>query len=162
MDICVLLDSLTSAHNVGAIFRLCDAALVSRLYLCGGTPAPPSLKINRGSRRCWKWVPWEHCEDAALVVQELKSQGIKIVSVELADTSRLYHEADLSGPACLILGNETSGVSPRLLELSDLIVRLPMLGMGNSINVSTAASVVLYESLRQSLQGTCVSTAQEV
>ncbi len=151
-DIYVLLDSLKVAHNVGTILRLSDALLVKKVYICGNTIVPPNRKIKMSSRGAEKWVPWEYNENALEVAKELKSQGVQIVAVEVTSESIDYREYYPEGPVCLILGREYDGVSQELLDIADCSVHLPLLGMCNSINVSTAASVVLYDTYNKLIE----------
>ena len=144
----IVLDSLKCAHNIGTILRLADAVLAEKVYLCGRTIVPPNAKIRSASRGAEKWVPWEYQESVAGVVGSLRSSGVSIVSLEMAGASVAYTEVSYRLPVCLVLGREYDGVSPEVLELSDYIVHLPMYGMSNSINVSTAASVLMYEALK--------------
>ncbi len=141
----LVLDSFKVAHNIGTILRMADAILVKKVYICGNTIVPPNRKIKTSSRGAERWVPWEYKTDAFETVKSLKAEGVSIVSVELADNSVDYKEVDYEFPTCLVLGREYDGVSPEILSISDHIVHLPMLGMSNSINVSTAGAVLLYE-----------------
>ena len=144
-EIYVLLDSLKVAHNIGTILRLSDSLLIKKVFICGNTIIPPNHKIKSSSRGAEKWVDWEYVEDATVVVKELKKQGVSIISVEVTDKSIDYREYKASFPALYIFGREYDGVSQELLDLSDFTIHLPLLGMSNSINVSTCASVVLYD-----------------
>ncbi len=144
----IILDSLKCAHNIGTILRLADAVLASKVYICGNTLVPPNRKIKNGSQGAERWVPWEYAERADQVVQELKSQSVQIVSLEITPTSIPYTETKYKLPTCLVLGREYDGVSPEVIALSDLIVHLPIYGMANSINVAPAASVMMYELLK--------------
>ena len=141
----IVLDDLKSAYNVGSIFRLADALLVSKLFLCGRTLSPPNFKIKTTSRGTERWVPWEHRTSTIETVQELKESGVYILCAELCADSIDYKEIKPSFPACIILGREYDGISPEVLNLADCIVSLPIIGMTNSLNVATAASVLLYE-----------------
>lgn len=143
--ITLVLDSFKVAFNIGVILRLADALLLSKVYICGDTIIPPNRKIKTTSRGAERWVPWEYVEDAVSLVQQIKEQGSMVVSAEIANNSVYYKDAKYSFPLCLILGREFDGVNPKLLELSDYVVHLPMLGMSNSINVSATASALLYE-----------------
>ncbi len=144
-DIYVILDSLKVTHNIGTILRLADALLVKKVYICGNTIVPPNRKIKMSSRGAERWVPWEYCENAVDVAKKLKEDGVQIVAVEVTNDSIDYRNFSPKRPICLILGREFDGVSQELLDISDCSVHLPLLGMCNSINVSTAASVVLYD-----------------
>ena len=144
-EIYIVLDSLKVAHNVGTILRLSDALLIKKVYICGNTIVPPNRKIKTSSRGAEKWVDWEYAESAVDVVKKLKDEGVMITSVEVTDKSIDYREFTPKFPLCLILGREYDGVSQELIDLSDACIHLPLLGMCNSINVSTAASVVMYD-----------------
>ncbi len=145
-NIYIILDSLKCAHNIGTILRLSDSLLVKKVYICGNTIIPPNKKIKSSSRGAEKWVSWEYHDNPLPVAMKLKNSGIEIVSVEVTNNSidfRDYNPEDK--PVCLIFGREYDGVSQELLDISDYSVHLPLLGMSNSINVSTAASVMLYD-----------------
>ncbi len=142
-DICVVLDSLKCAHNIGTILRLADSLLVKKVYICGDTVHMPNRKIRSSSRGAEKWVPFEYRESSKEVVCELKKLGIEIVAVEVTDDSIDYRDFRPKGPVCLVLGREYDGVSQEVLNQADECIHLPLLGMANSINVSAAASVAL-------------------
>ncbi len=145
----IILDSLKSAHNIGTILRLSDAILVEKVYICGNTIIPPHRKIKASSRGAEKWVPWEYRENVVEVIKELKARDVFVVSMEISTSSVEYTDVQYVPPLCLVLGREYDGVNPEVLKLSDKIVHLPMYGMLNSINVSTAASVLVYEVTKQ-------------
>ena len=144
-DIYVVLDSLKCAHNIGTILRLADSLLVKKVYICGDTVHMPNKKIRSSSRGAEKWVPFEYRESSKEVVCELKKLGIEIVAVEVTDDSIDYRDFKPKGPVCLVFGREYDGVSQGVLNQTDECIHLPLLGMANSINVSAAASVALYD-----------------
>lgn len=144
-DIYVVLDSLKCAHNIGTILRLADSLLVKKVYICGDTVHMPNRKIRSSSRGAEKWVPFEYRESSKEVVCELKKLGIEIVAVEVTDDSIDYRDFKPKGPVCLVFGRGYDGVSQGVLNQTDECIHLPLLGMANSINVSAAASVALYD-----------------
>jgi len=150
----IAMDSLTCSHNVGCIFRMADAVLAQKLLLCGDTRLPPGKRISKGSRGAEKWVPWEHHERIADALLPLKESGVQIISLELCDSSVDYAQMSYASPVCFVVGAEHSGVSPEALALSDHTIHLPMLGMSNSLNVSTATSVILYDFLEKTERST--------
>ncbi|CAN2041366.1 RNA methyltransferase [Candidatus Magnetomoraceae bacterium gMMP-15] len=152
----IVLDSLKCAHNIGTIIRLSDALLVSRVYICGNTIIPPNRKIKASSRGSEKWVDWKYRKDIVELIKELKDKGIFIVSSEISNSSINYYEAEYKAPVCIVLGREYDGICEKVLNLSDCIVHLPIYGMSNSINVSTTASVLMYEILLQNCQNQIV------
>lgn len=143
----IVLDSLKCAHNVGTILRLADAALVQKVFICGNTIVPPNRKVKAGSRGAEKWVLWEYRQDVVGVIKELKKDGVFILSAEISPSSVHFSNVDYQFPACLVFGREYDGVSKEVMALSDQIVHLPIYGMTNSLNVSTTASVLIYELL---------------
>ena len=144
-DIYIILDSLKCAHNIGTILRLADSLLVKKVYICGDTIVPPNRKIKTSSRGAEKWTPWEYNESSISVAKSLKEQGVQIVAVEVANNSIDYREFEPKSSVCIVLGREFDGVSQEILDICDCAVHLPLLGMSNSLNVSTAGSVILYD-----------------
>ncbi len=149
LPVCVLLDNVRSMYNVGAFFRTADAAGVQVLYLCGITPRPPKGGITKTALGAEESVLWEHSWESLPVVQRLRETGHEIAAVETT-----LHSVDLfdwrpAFPVCLLFGHEVGGVDPRLLDLCDTHVRIPMLGAKHSLNVATAGGVVIYELLRK-------------
>jgi 23S rRNA (guanosine2251-2'-O)-methyltransferase len=84
----------------------------------------------------------------ANLIQTMKERGIRVICSD-ASASKLWYEADLSGPVCVVLGNEQKGVRRLLKEKSDELVKIPMLGKIQSLNVNVAAAILLYEAIRQ-------------
>lgn len=145
----LICDSIRSIFNVGAIFRASDGAFIEKIYLCGYTPSPPRKEIEKVALGATLSVPWEYRQDPVEVANELKSKGIKICSLELTDTPKLIWDIEKKDfPLCLILGNEITGVSKELIDVSDFSVELPMLGIKQSLNVSVATGIALYEMIR--------------
>lgn len=148
--IVVILDSIRSAHNVGSIFRTADGAGVSKIFLCGYTPAPqdrfgrPNAEIVKTSLGATESVAWESCEDIEEVLIRLKNEGVTIVAVEQDKRSVPYTNATLEGRVAFIFGNEIEGVSLNAREAAYSIVHIPMHGMKESLNVAVAAGIILF------------------
>ena len=148
----LLLDNIRSVHNVGSIFRTAETLRISKIYCTGATPVP----IDRFGRKrkdlakvalgAEDMVDWEHIDEAKTValVKELKSEGFRVVSLEQATNSVDYKEVKTVEKTLVILGNETGGVSKDLLEESDEIAEIPILGRKESLNVSVAAGILLF------------------
>ena len=148
-DVYVLLDNVRSAQNVGSIFRTCDAAMVNRMFLCEITTYPPNTKLAKTALGSEHYVPWEHHETTDTALERLRELGIPLVSVETEPGSVSYLEYEFPRPVCLAFGHEVAGVSEEVLAASDTVVHIPMSGVKNSMNVSVAHGVVLFEVLRQ-------------
>lgn len=142
-----LLQSVEYPMNVGAAFRLADAAGLSELILTGITPRPPHPTIDRVGRHKSRRVPWRYEEDAATALAGLKANGYTAVAVELTDTAVPYHQYDFPDKVCLVVGHEDHGVTRATLAACDAALFLPMYGKGRSLNVAMALGVVVYAAL---------------
>lgn len=146
----VIADNIRSIYNVGSIFRTSDAALIEKLYLTGYTPYPPRPEIEKVALGATDAVPWEYIKDPTQAVKKMKSEGIKIVPLEITLNSRDYSDVKLDDfPLCLILGNELTGVSNDIIELSDFSIEIPQYGYKHSINVSVAYGIAVMELVRK-------------
>ena len=145
LPITVVLDGVEQNYNIGAIFRLCDAMLVEELIICGGVVDLRKRKLVQAARGTQFWVPWRHADSAAEVVNDLKARGYQIAIAELATGSIPPEQYQPRSPVCLVLGGEYGGVSPEVAALADTAIEIPLLGMANSINVATAAAIILYQ-----------------
>jgi 23S rRNA (guanosine2251-2'-O)-methyltransferase len=151
---CVLvLDTIRSAHNTGSMFRTADGAGVSRIILCGYTPAPvekekarPDIaKVALGAERA---IPWSVAESAHEAVGMLKAQGYVILALERTQGAKDILAYEAPQKFALIVGNEVDGVSPELLSLCDDVLEIPMRGMKESLNVSVSTGIALYQLLK--------------
>ena len=142
----ILLDSIRSMQNVWAIFRNADWSGFEKLILTWYCPYPPRNDISKTALWAQGFIDWEYYSDAIPVVKNLKSKWYKIYSVELDDKSIDYTELfkENEENVCLIMWNEISWVSKKLLDLSDKIVIIPMRWKKESLNVSVAAWIVMY------------------
>lgn len=145
----LLCDSIRSIFNVGAIFRASDGAYIEKIFLTGYSPHPPRKEIEKVALGATLSVPWEYVKDPMDVVKRMKADGIKVCSLELTDTPKMIWDLKKEDfPLCLILGNEITGVANELVSESDFSVELPMLGIKQSLNVSVATGIALYEMIR--------------
>ncbi len=150
----VVLDSIRSAYNVGAIFRTADGAGVKKILLSGYTPAPRDrfgrehAQIKKTSLGASSTVEWQSIPDNGDCIDLLnayKQDGYKIVAVEQAEQSVSLADFSVPEKVVYIFGNEISGVSKDLLNVSDVVLELPMRGEKESLNVSVVAGIVLYQ-----------------
>jgi tRNA G18 (ribose-2'-O)-methylase SpoU len=146
----VVLDGVTMLPNIGTMFRLCDAFRIERLFVCGGADVKPhQRKLAKPAAGTIGWVPFEVAPDALSVVQQARADGYTIAVIELADDSVAPHEMHTDRPLCLVVGAERHGISPAVLALADQRIEIPTDGLGGSINLTTAAAIVLYEAARR-------------
>lgn len=146
-DIYIILDNVLDTYNIGSIFRLADAVAAKKIYLCGGTETPPNHRIKKASINTTEWVDWQYFADAKTAISNVKAQmsNVQIVAIEQSTKSVQYDKFNYTLPICLVVGNETTGVSKEVLNLADAIVELPMFGVNISLNVMVSLGVVLYE-----------------
>lgn len=146
LPVYVLLNSIRSNYNVGAIFRTSDGAMIEKLFLCGYTPHPPKKEILKTSLGSTESVCWEYVKDPVEVIQRLKAEGVKIAALELTEGSTPYHQAIPNDfPLCLIVGNEITGVNQELLDLCDISLEIPQYGIKQSLNVAVAYGIAIFE-----------------
>ena len=142
-------DNIRSIFNVGAIFRASDGAFITKLYLTGYTPYPPRKEIDKVALGSTLSVPWEYQKNPLDVVKDLKSKGVRICVLEITEQGRMVWDIKKEEfPLCLVLGNEISGVSKEIMNLADIAIEIPMLGMKQSLNVSVAYGIAVYEMIR--------------
>ena len=157
LPVVVVLDNVRSLYNTGAFFRTADACAIERLVLCGITPRPDQggrqqRAIAKTALGAELTVPWEHCADTRTAVDRLAAARYHIVAVETSPTAVDLYEWTPIWPVGLVFGHEREGVSPGLTHHTDASVRIPMFGEKRSLNVATAAGVVLYELVRRRLR----------
>lgn len=146
----VILHDIRSHYNVGAVFRTCDGAGVSKIYLTGYTPAPEDrfgrevAEISKTALGAEKFVAWEKVEDTLLVVQKLKAEGVTVVAVEQSESSVMLNDFVTPEKVAYVFGSETEGVPLEVLAEVDVVLELPMLGQKESLNVSVTAGIVLF------------------
>lgn len=149
LPVSLLLDNIRSMYNVGSIFRTADGAGVEALYLSGITARPPKKEISKTALGAEDSVLWHPSENAIETVDTLRHRGYEIAAIETAVTAVDIFDWQPRWPLLLLFGHEVEGINEDLLARCDTFVRLPMLGIKHSLNVSSAASIVLYELLRK-------------
>jgi 23S rRNA (guanosine2251-2'-O)-methyltransferase len=145
----VLLDNIRSAYNTGAIFRTADGVGIEHLYLCGITPTPhDNTALQKTALGAESLLPWSAHPDANALGQDLRDAGFKIIALETAPQAVSIFEVDPqsigTGAVLLVVGNEQAGIDPELLDLSDLVLALPMVGSKASLNAAVAFGVAAY------------------
>ncbi|GAB1265459.1 TrmH family RNA methyltransferase [Aurantivibrio infirmus] len=146
-----LAHDFTTPENVGSLFRIADALGIEKIYLSGSSPCPPNKKIKKTSRSSEKYVAYSYHQDPLAIIEELKNQAYQIVCLEITDKSIDVAELEVnsSSKVCLVLGSEKNGISKPLLDMSDSVVHIPMLGANSSMNVANACSIASYVILQK-------------
>lgn len=146
----VILDDVRSMHNVGSVFRTCDAFAVEALYLCGYTPTPPHRDIHKTALGATETVLWKHFATTADAVSAAHREGYKVLAVEQAHNSTLLHNLQWKNEKiALVFGNEVTGVNDEVLKAADGCIEIPQWGAKHSLNISVSVGVVLWEMVRR-------------
>lgn len=145
--IIVILNNVRSLNNIGSVFRTSDAFLVDKIYLCGITASPPNKEIHKTALGATESVDWEYVEDALMLVNTLKSQGVKVASVEQTQNSIMLHNffPEKAQKYALVFGNEIKGVQQEVVLASNLCIEIPQFGTKHSLNISVSCGVVLWD-----------------
>jgi tRNA (guanosine-2'-O-)-methyltransferase len=146
----VVLENIHDPHNVSAIFRTCDAVGVPKISLIYTEETFPKIG-KKSSASAFKWVEKEKHKNVEECYSKLREKGYKIYASAISAEAKNLYDLDLTIKTAVVLGNEHRGVSDEAARLADEQFLIPMYGMVQSLNVSVAAAVVLYEALRQRL-----------
>jgi tRNA (guanosine-2'-O-)-methyltransferase len=146
-DLTVLAEHLHKPRNFSAIVRTCDAVGINEMH---AVPGEEGLAIHwKTSQGAEKWMKVRAHDDLAAACGFLRGLGFQLVAAHLSPEAVDYRELDYTRPTALVVGTELFGVSDQALALADQQVRIPMKGMTQSLNVSVACAIVLYEAMRQ-------------
>lgn len=144
----VVLENIHDPHNVSAIFRTCDSVGVGKVSLVYNLDEFPKIG-KKSSASAYKWVEKEKFKTMKDCTTKLKQDGYKIFVSSIVEDSKNIYDIDLTKKTAIIFGNEHRGVSKEAEVVADEKFIIPMYGMVQSLNVSVAAAVVLYEAQRQ-------------
>jgi tRNA (guanosine-2'-O-)-methyltransferase len=147
-DLTVLLENLCDPGNLGAVLRTCEAVGVGTVHLLYTIEERPRI-APRAAGSAQRWLRIQEHRSVEEAYAALRSQGMRIYATAFAVGALQPHEVDWTQPAAIVLGNENRGVSREALEAADGLLYIPMRGMVQSVNVSVAAAMLLYEAQRQ-------------
>jgi tRNA G18 (ribose-2'-O)-methylase SpoU len=155
LPVIVVLENIRSAYNVGSVFRTADAFLLEGVYLCGYTAFPPHKEIKKTALGAEESVAWKHFRSIGEALDEIRLLGYKVYAVEQAEESwKLGSFSPEEDKIAVVFGNEVTGVEQSTIALCDGVIEIPQLGMKHSLNVATAAGVVLWELIRERIRPT--------
>ncbi len=151
-DLTVILENVHDTHNIGAVLRTCDSVGINEVFILTTEPHLQQHYLTLGKRtssgaRRWIEVHYYHEREACFA--HVKKQFGKILSTHLSEDATDLYELNLSEPVALLFGNEHDGVSQESLAFSDGNFIIPQMGMVQSLNISVACAVSLYEAYRQ-------------
>ena len=146
-NLTVLVEAVNKPHNLSAILRTCDAAGVFEANFISEKDKVKTF--NSTAQGSQKWVKLNNHETTISAVSELKKKGFKLYGTTLNESSTDYRNFDYSENTCFVLGAEKWGLSDQLISKVDESIFIPMSGMVQSLNVSVAASILVFEAIRQ-------------
>jgi tRNA G18 (ribose-2'-O)-methylase SpoU len=149
LPVSILLDNVRSMYDVGAFFRTADGAGVERLLLSGITARPPKSAIHKTALGAEERVDWQSVDDPLAAIEQHRANGYEIAAIETSNRALDLFDWLPNFPVCVAFGHEVDGLSPFILSACDTHIRIPMLGLKHSLNVSSAGAVVIYELFRK-------------
>ena len=147
----VICDELTDPHNLGAILRSAECVGAHGVIIPKRRSVGLTATVAKASAGAVEYMPVARVTNINAAIADLKEKGVWIFGTAAEGSIPMY-QADLTLPAAIVIGNEGSGMSPLVRKNCDVTVHIPMKGNISSLNASCAASVLLYEALRQRLQ----------
>ncbi|MDL2247382.1 RNA methyltransferase [Bacteroides sp. OttesenSCG-928-J23] len=147
LPLVVVLDDVRSLHNIGSVFRTSDAFRIECVYLCGITATPPHPEMHKTALGAEYTVDWKYVENTVEAVNNLKSSGYIVYSIEQAEGSVLLNKLtlDASKKYAVVFGNEVKGVKQEVIDNSDGCIEIPQYGTKHSLNVSVTAGIVIWD-----------------
>jgi tRNA (guanosine-2'-O-)-methyltransferase len=148
-DLGLVLENVNDPHNIYACLRSADAAGVGHVYIIHDSFALQWYESKRMSASAVKWLELHVFSDTQSCMEEVRKRYERLLGTYLGEASPSLYELDLSESTALIFGNESNGISERMRKYLDQNFCIPMMGMVQSLNISVACAVSLYEALRQ-------------
>jgi tRNA (guanosine-2'-O-)-methyltransferase len=147
-DLRVALEEVTNTHNASAVVRTCDAAGIMYVEIISSSGEP--FPVNRAvSTRAEKWLKFNCYSSTTQCLKHLKDEGFTIAATHLSAKAVPYTSLNYTEPTVIVFGNESEGISEEALKLSDHIIKIPMVGMVQSLNLSVSVGIILYEAMKQ-------------
>ena len=150
-DLTVVLENIHDPHNVSAILRSCDAVGVRRVDLLYTAESFPKIG-KKSSASAYKWVERRHSRSVGECYARLREEGFIVAASVVSEESVSLYEMDLRRKIALVFGNEHRGVTEEASSSADVRFQIPMHGMVQSLNVSVACGIALFEALRQRIK----------
>ena len=147
LPLVVVLDNIRSLHNIGSVFRTSDAFRIECIYLCGITATPPHPEMHKTALGAEFTVDWKYVDNSVEAVDNLKSEGYIVYSVEQAEGSVMLDELvlDKTKKYAVVMGNEVKGVQQEVIDHSHGCIEIPQYGTKHSLNVSVTAGIVIWD-----------------
>ena len=151
LSLTVVLDNVRSLHNIGSIFRTCDAFLIESLYLCGICATPPHKEIHKTALGAEESVDWKYFETTMQAIEHLQANNYSIWGVEQTENSISLEQfyVEKNKRYALVFGNEVRGIEQKVLDRCKGCIEIPQFGTKHSFNVSVSTGIVLWEFYRR-------------
>jgi len=151
-NLILILDNIRSLNNIGSVFRTADAFRIQKIYLCGITAQPPHRDIQKTALGATDSVEWVYDKETLNVVEKLKQNGIKILSIEQADKSCMLQDYTFNPDEtyAMIFGNEVKGVQQAVIDQSDVVLEIPQFGTKHSVNISVSVGICCWQYIQSS------------
>lgn len=153
-DLTVILENVHDIHNIGAIMRTCDSIGIHEIYVIYSIESSKTMKdymMHKSSSGSKKWVTVHYYDSVESCFDAVRKNYHKIYGTHIGEDSSSLYELDLAEPVALLFGNEHRGISEDALSRIDGNFLIPQVGMVQSLNISVACAVSLYEAMRQRL-----------
>ncbi len=150
-DLTVVMENIHDPHNVSAMLRSADAVGIHEVNLIYTTEKFPSIG-SKSSSSANKWIGRRKFSSVKECYDQLREEGFQILATRLDENAKQLYEFDLTKPTAFVFGNEHAGVTDEAANLADATVYIPMKGMIQSLNVSVACAITIYEALRQRIK----------
>ena len=152
-NITVVFENVEDPHNIAAVLRTCESVGIQDIYILNHT-IPPHPKFGealgfKSSSSAWKWLSLHYYENLEECVKALRSKGFRLMATHLSSESVSLYQIDLTQKTALVFGNERKGVTGEMLALCDGNFLIPQVGIIQSLNISVACAISLYEAFRQ-------------
>lgn len=151
-DLTLVMENIHDPHNVSAMLRSADAVGINEVNLVYTAQKFPRIG-SKSSSSANKWIGWRKFPSIEECYEKLHAEGFQILATKIDDSARQLYEFDLTKPTAFVFGNEHAGVTDEAATRADATVYIPMMGMIQSLNVSVACAVTIYEALRQRMIG---------
>ncbi|WP_375752193.1 tRNA (guanosine(18)-2'-O)-methyltransferase TrmH [Vibrio sp. HN007] len=146
-DLTLCLEEVHKPNNVSAVIRTADAVGLHKIHAVW--PDEKMRTLSHTSAGARNWVEVDTHDSVCDAISTLKSQGMQVLATNLSDTAVDFRKIDYTKPTAIVLGGEKHGISKQALELADQDIIIPMVGMVQSLNVSVASALILFEAQRQ-------------
>ncbi len=150
-DMTIILENIHDPHNIGAILRTCDSVGVGEIFVINTDERIPQERYIgvASSSGSLKWVNIHFFDDIHKCFNQVRKKYFRILATHLSDSSIPIYDMDLTDPIAVVFGNEKEGLSEEILRCVDGSVIIPQMGFVQSLNVSVACAITLYEAFRQ-------------